>query len=81
MKNENINVYLQPLLEELEMLWAGVMIVDVTRPEGSRSFCLRAICMWNIHDFLAYGLFVRCQAKGYMPLMWTRKKIHNAFHT
>jgi len=31
-KNENINVYLQPLLEELEMLWVGVMIVDVIRP-------------------------------------------------
>jgi hypothetical protein len=65
-KNENINVYLQQLLEELEMLWVGVMIIDVIRPEGSWPFCLRAICMWNIHDFPTYGLFVGCHVKGYM---------------
>jgi len=31
-KNENINVYLQPLVEELEKLWKGVKACDVTRP-------------------------------------------------
>jgi hypothetical protein len=59
-------VYLQPLVEELEWLCEGVKIVDVTRLKESNSFCLRAIYMWNIHDFLAYDLFVGCQVKGYM---------------
>jgi hypothetical protein len=59
-KNDNIDVYLQPLVEELKTLWEGVNTIDVTRLERSNSFCLRAICMWNINDFLAYGLFARC---------------------
>lgn len=66
MKNENINVYLEPLVEELETLWKGVTTIDVTKVDGSQTFLLKAICMWNIHDYLAYGLFVRCQVKGYM---------------
>ncbi len=66
MKNENIDVYLQPLLEKLEMLWAKVMTIDVTRPKGSWLFCLGTICMWSIHDFPTYGLVAKCQVKGYM---------------
>jgi hypothetical protein len=63
MKNDNIDVYLQPLVEELEKLWIGVPIVDVTMSVRSQSFSLRAICMWSIHNYLAYGLFVGCQMK------------------
>jgi hypothetical protein len=33
-KNENIDVYLQPLVEDLEELWEGVPTIDVTRPHG-----------------------------------------------
>ncbi len=42
------------------------MTIDVTRLEGSWSLCFKAICMWSIHDFPAYGLFARCHVKGYM---------------
>jgi hypothetical protein len=31
-RNENIDVYLEPLLEELEILWRRVRFVDVTKP-------------------------------------------------
>ncbi len=65
-RNENIDVYLEPLLEELEILWRGVRAIDVTKPEGSQAFVLKALCMWSLHDYLAYGLFVGCQVKGYM---------------
>ncbi len=34
-RNENIDVYLEPLLEELEILWRRVRFVDVTKPKGS----------------------------------------------
>lgn len=37
---------------------------DVTKPRGSFEFMLRAICMWSLHDYLAYGLFVSCQTKA-----------------
>jgi hypothetical protein len=59
-------VYLQPLVEELEELWKGVKACDVTRPWGSFEYMLRAFCMWSLHDYLAYGLFVSCQTKGYL---------------
>jgi len=47
-KNENIDVYLQPLVEELEWLCEGVKIVDVPRSNGSNSFCLGTIYMWKL---------------------------------
>ncbi len=45
MKNDNINVYLEPLVEELEKSWTRVPIVDLTRPQRFQSFVLRAICI------------------------------------
>jgi hypothetical protein len=39
MKNENIDVYLEPLVEELKTLWKGVTIIDVTKVDGSQTFC------------------------------------------
>ncbi len=35
MRSKNIDVYLEPLLKELEILWKGVRAIDVTKPEGS----------------------------------------------
>jgi hypothetical protein len=34
MKNKNIDVYLAPLLDELQLLWKGVYAWDMTRLEG-----------------------------------------------
>jgi hypothetical protein len=66
MKNDNIDMYLEPLVEELETLWKGVWTIDVTRVDGFNYFLLKAICMWNIHDYPTHGLFMGCQVKGYM---------------
>jgi hypothetical protein len=41
----NIDIYLEPLVEELENLWTRVFIVDVTRPHGFQSFVPRVICI------------------------------------
>jgi hypothetical protein len=65
-KIENIDVYMELLLKELEMLWKGVITIDVTQPQGSQVFLLLAICVWSIHDYPTYGLFAGCQVKGYM---------------
>jgi hypothetical protein len=65
MKMHSINVYMAPLIEELQVLWRGVAAYDVARAEGQQHFSLRVILMWMIHDFLAYGLVVGCVHQGY----------------
>ncbi len=46
------------MVEELKTLWKGVWTIDVTRANGSQTILLKAICMWNIHDYPTYGLFM-----------------------
>ncbi|XP_020080549.1 uncharacterized protein LOC109704193 [Ananas comosus] len=49
-----IDVYLQPLIDELKELWeVGIDTYDASR-DGS--FMLKAALMWTINDFLAYGI-------------------------
>jgi hypothetical protein len=59
-KMHNINVYMAPLIAELQVLWRGVASYDVARAEGQWHFMLRIILMWMIHDFSAYGLVAGC---------------------
>jgi hypothetical protein len=49
-----INVFMQPLIEELKVLWQGVEAYD---SHLKHSFTLRATYLWSIHDLLAYGIF------------------------
>lgn len=49
-----IDVYMQPLIEELKQLWVeGVQTYDVSRGEY---FNMRAALLWTINDFPAYGM-------------------------
>ncbi|XP_019227915.1 PREDICTED: uncharacterized protein LOC109209161 [Nicotiana attenuata] len=49
----NIDVFLQPLIEELNELWdVGVETYDASTKE---IFQMRAALMWTINDFPAYG--------------------------
>jgi hypothetical protein len=43
------------------MLWNGVKTYDSLQ---KATFNLKVMCMWNIHDFPTYGLFVECVTKG-----------------
>ncbi|XP_074306162.1 uncharacterized protein LOC141641399 [Silene latifolia] len=50
----NLDVYLQPLVEELKHLWnVGVERYDVSKKQN---FQLRASLLWTINDFPAYGM-------------------------
>ena len=49
-----INVFMEPLIEELKMLWQGVEAYD---SHLKCRFTLRATYLWSIHDLLAYGIF------------------------
>jgi hypothetical protein len=62
-----IDVYLQPLVDELMMLWKlGVLTLDYGQPEGSRGFIFCALVLWTINDFPEYNLLFRCVHQGYM---------------
>ncbi len=43
------------------MLWKSVMAFDAHQ---GKTFSLKAMSMWNIHNISAYGLFVGCVTKG-----------------
>jgi hypothetical protein len=63
--SENIGVFLEPLIEELQILWAGVRAQDFLNPPGQKLFNLRGILMWTISDYPALGLISGLCTHGY----------------
>ncbi|KAK3229268.1 hypothetical protein Dsin_001149 [Dipteronia sinensis] len=58
----DIDVYLQPLIEDLNELWhTGVEVYDVA---SNSTFNLKAILMWTVNDFPTYGNLAGCCVKG-----------------
>jgi hypothetical protein len=49
-----LNVMMQPLIEELEQLWVGDEANDCHKKQ---KFNLMTAYLWSIHDFLTYGIF------------------------
>jgi len=50
----NIDVCLQPLIDELAQLWSsGALTYDISRKQN---FLMRATLMWTINDFPAYEM-------------------------
>ena len=59
----DIDVYLAPLIEDLQTLWNdGVRAYDAYKKEF---FNMRAVLLWTINDFPAYGNLCGCTVKGY----------------
>ncbi|RVW24553.1 hypothetical protein CK203_090862 [Vitis vinifera] len=59
----DIDIYLAPLIEDLKTLWeTGVEAYDAYQREV---FTLRAVLLWTINDFPAYGNLSGCTVKGY----------------
>ena len=49
-----IDVYLQPMIDELQKLWShGVLTYDISTKQN---FMMRACLIWTINDFPAYGM-------------------------
>ena len=59
----DIDVYLEPLVNELKLPWdEGARTYNA----HSRSFFnMKSILMWVIHEFLAYGNMAGCTTKGF----------------
>jgi hypothetical protein len=45
-----MNVYIEPLIDELLKLWAGITMYDICKPIGEKKFKFRGILLWTIHD-------------------------------
>ena len=59
----DIDIYLAPLVDDLKTLWEiGVETYDAHKREF---FTLKAILLWTINDFPAYGNLSGCTIKGY----------------
>ena len=63
----NFDVFIQPLVDELQQLWSrrGVLTRDARAHMGMSHFNMRAVLMWTLHDFPAYGLISRLTTKGF----------------
>ena len=59
--DNDIDIYLQPLIKELKQLWSGVETYDVFKKEN---FNLRAALLWTINDFLTYANLFGWSTKG-----------------
>ncbi|XP_012849503.1 PREDICTED: uncharacterized protein LOC105969303 [Erythranthe guttata] len=57
----NIDVYLQPLVEELKELWNGVETYDAS---SKKNFNMRVSLLWTINDFPAYANLSGWSTKG-----------------
>jgi len=64
-KSANIDVYMEPLVDELLLLWDGVLAVDMSKSPRPSTFTLCGMLLWTIHDYPAYGLISGCATKGY----------------
>ncbi|CAA7045655.1 unnamed protein product [Microthlaspi erraticum] len=60
--SNNIDVYLQPLIDDLKDLWnEGIEVYDSFKKE---SFTLRAMLLWSITDYPGLGTLAGCKVKG-----------------
>ncbi|XP_073133957.1 uncharacterized protein [Henckelia pumila] len=59
----DIDVYLAPLIDDLKFLWD--IVVEAYDAYRQETFSLRAVLLWTINDFPAYGKMSGCIVKGY----------------
>lgn len=64
---EHFDIFMEPLIEELLELWEfGVYCMDVARYKESSHFVLKAMIIWTIGDFPAYGILAGCTTNGFV---------------
>ena len=52
-----MNVYIEPLIDELLKLWADITMYGVCKPIRKKEFQFRGILVWTIHDALGLTHF------------------------
>lgn len=59
---KDLNVYLAPLIDDLQDLWRGIDVVDMSKSIGQRHLIFCGILAWTIHDFPGHGF---CSGKWF----------------
>ncbi|XP_024005031.1 uncharacterized protein LOC112082164 [Eutrema salsugineum] len=60
--SNNIDVYLQPLIDDLKDLW--IQDLEVYDTFKKESFTLSAMLLWSLSDYPALGTLAGCKVKG-----------------
>ena len=47
---KDMNVYIEPLIDELIYLLNGITMYDITKPIKQKRFQCRGMIVWTIHD-------------------------------
>ena len=47
---KDMNVYVEPLIDELLNFWVGITMYDICKPIGEKKFKFCGILLWTIHD-------------------------------
>ncbi len=56
---EQFDIFIEPLVEELKMLWdGGVNVQNAIQFNGMGQFNMKSILMWTMHDLPMYGIVV-----------------------
>ena len=64
--DKNVDVYMTPLIEELQELWKGIDCLDGSqRNSKEKTFKLHGILLWTVNNFPAYGLSSKQVTKGH----------------
>ena len=48
---KNMDVYLAPFIDEMQLLWKDIRMYGISCPPSNRSFMLYGVLCWTIHDF------------------------------
>ncbi|KAM3288416.1 hypothetical protein P3S67_021846 [Capsicum chacoense] len=70
----DIDVYLQPMIEELNGLWNGVDTYDA---HSKSNFLMCVALMWTINDFPAYGNLSGWSTKGKLACSCCHRDTHS----
>ena len=49
-KHQVMDVYIEPLIDEILKLWDGITMYEISRPIGKKQFQFHGILAWTIHD-------------------------------
>ena len=61
---KDFDLFMEPLVEELQQLWKGVLTRDLYSSPPA-DFFLRAVIIWCIHDYPALGTMSGRTTHGY----------------
>jgi hypothetical protein len=53
---KKMDVYLAPFIDEMQLLWKGITMYDISHPPSNMCFMLYGVLCKNFHDFPGLGV-------------------------